>query len=78
MQPNKKPFREAFNFYEERLASLEKQAADDEWWKETVLKIDALVRMANYDHLLMDLLVVVHAELERAVKARSNNTPATP
>ena len=67
MQPNKKPFREAFNFYAERLASLEKQSATEEWWKETVLRMDALVRMANYDHLLLDLLIVVHAELERAV-----------
>lgn len=69
MLPSKKPFREAFNFYEERLASLERQAADDAWWKETVLKMDALVRIAGYDHLLLDLLAVVHAELERVVKA---------
>lgn len=69
MQPNKKSFRVAFDFYAERLASLKTQAATPEWWEETVQKMDALVRMANYDHLLLDLLVVVHAELERAVKS---------
>lgn len=69
MTPKKKPFRDAFNFYAERIASLEGKQADDAWWEETVLKMDTLVRMANYDHFLLDLLVVVHAELERVVKS---------
>lgn len=69
MLPNRKTFREAFNFYAERLAALETQAATPEWWEETTLRMSALLRAANYDHLLLDLLVVVHAELERVVKA---------
>lgn len=69
MQPNKKPFRDAFNFYAERIASLEEKRADADWWEETIEKMSALLRAANYDHLLMDLLVVVHAELERVVKS---------
>ena len=62
MIPNKAAFRDAFNLYEKHLRSME--TASFSW--ETLC--DEMIAIANRhanDPLLMDLLVAVHAELER-------------
>lgn len=62
MIPNKAAFRDAFNLYEKHLRSV--GTASFSW--ETLC--DEMVSIANQhanNPLVMDLLVAVHAELER-------------
>lgn len=62
MMLKKKTFRVAFDFYESRMNALS-NAPD--WWEETAEMMHKILTAGCYDPFLMDLLVSVHAELER-------------
>ncbi len=64
--PNKAAFRTAFNFYAERLSTLDNTP---EWWETTARQMEDL---DNGDPLLEGLLITVCEELERRAREQQD------
>ena len=62
MKANRAAFRDAFNLYEKHLAHI---AGPEFSWDVLCNEITAVALSHENDPLAMDLLVAVHAELER-------------